>query len=210
VSRISVETEEFSGNFFADIFYKDTDSLVINVSGPFGINIGKMFVGKKRFIFLNHIANQFYSGAISDFNNQKFLQFPIKINELSDFFIGKDLINNMKIKKYAVKDDLFYIQGQNGYNNYNIWIDHRSGRIKKVEYIHENNVVLIKEYDKFALFDDLYFPQYIKLTIPNEKQSISIYYIRIKLNAEISSAKFAVKISDSARQINLNLKEMKE
>ncbi len=209
-SRVSIESEEFNGNFFAEIIFKDTDSLLINVSGPFGINIGKLFIGNNRFIFLNNFANQFYTGTLKKFENQNFLQFPININELSNLFIGKDFINNMKIINYSIEDDLFFIHGQNSQNNYNIWIDNKTGRTKKVEYIHNDIITLIKEYDKYAKFDGLYFPKYIKLTKPVEKQSISIYYNRLELNKEISASQFAVKINDSAKQINLNLQEMKE
>lgn len=209
-SRISIDTEEYSGNFFAEIVYKDSDSLLINVSGPFGINVGKMFIGNDRFIFLNNYANQFYTGSLTKFKNQNFLQFPININELSDLFIGKDFINNMKIIDYTVKDDLFFIHGKNSQNNYNIWIDNLTGRIKKVEYIYHDKITLIKEYDKYDKLNGLYFPKFIKLTKPLEKQSVSIYYDWLKLNEEISASQFAVKINDSARQINLNLQEMKE
>ena len=116
----------------------------------------------------------------------------------------------MKIINYSVVDDLFFIHGQNSHNNYNIWIDNKTGRIKKVEYIYKDNITLIKEYDKYDKYDGLYFPKYIKLTKPIEKQSVSIYYNRLKLNEEISASQFAVKINDSAKQINLNLQEMKE
>ena len=76
-SRISIDTEEFSGNFFADILYNENDSLLIDVSGPFGIGVGKMFLGKNRFIFLNQFTNQFYSGDTENFKNRNFLQFPL-------------------------------------------------------------------------------------------------------------------------------------
>jgi hypothetical protein len=209
-SRISIESEEVSGNFFASILYKKSDSLLINVSGPFGLNVGKIFIGKKRFIFLNNMANQFYTGTVTDFKDQKFLQFPVKITELSDFFVGKDLINNMKIIKYSVENDLFFIQGQNNSNIYNLWIDNNFGQIKKIEYLHDNTVILVKEYDKITKIGDLYFPKFIKLTRPNEKQSISIFYNRLKINQEISPSQFAVEISDTARQINLDLEEIEE
>jgi len=92
-SRISIDTKEFSGNFFAEILYNENDSLLINVSGPFGIDVGKMFLGKNRFIFYNQFSDQFYSGDTEDFKNRNFLQFPLKIHEISNFFTGKNHIS---------------------------------------------------------------------------------------------------------------------
>lgn len=209
-SRISIETTEYSGSFFADILYNNNDSLLIDISGPFGIGVGKMFLGKERFIFLNQFSNQFYSGETENFKNRNFLQFPLKIHEISNFFIGKELINNMKIINYDVHDDMYYIKGKNSEFNYNIWIDNFTGRIKKIEYINQDKIVLIKEYDKFFKYDDTYFPKHIKLSRPEEKQFVSVYYNKIVLNKEILPSEFMIKISDSARQIDLNLIELQE
>jgi uncharacterized protein DUF4292 len=209
-SRISIETSEFSGNFFADILYNENDSLLINVSGPFGIGVGKLFLGKNRFIFLNQFANQFYSGDTEGFKNRNFLQLPLKIHEMSNFFTGKELIKNMKILDYDVNDDMFYIKSKDSNFDYNIWIDSITGRIKKIEYLKQDKIVLIKEYDKFFKFDNTYFPKHIKLSRPEEKQVVSVYYNRIIINQKIMPSDFIIKISDTARQIDLNLIESAE
>ena len=204
------ETAEYSGTFFASILYNLNDSLLISVSGPFGIDVGKMFIGKKRFIFLNQFANQFYSGETEKFKNKNFLQFPLKIEEVSNFFVGKEVLHNMKILNYSIVEDQFFIQGKNGIFNYNIWIDHITGKIKKIEYLNEDKIFLVKEYEKFAKFNQMYFPKHIKLTRPEEKQVISVYYTQLTINEKILSSEFSVKISDSARQIDLNLIELEE
>jgi hypothetical protein len=61
--RISVDSEEFSGNFFANVYYIKEDSLLISVSGPFGVSAGTLFIGKERFIFYNQMTNKFYNGS---------------------------------------------------------------------------------------------------------------------------------------------------
>ncbi len=209
-SRISIESTEFSGSFFADILYNHNDSLLIDISGPFGIGVGKMFLGKERFIFLNQFSNQFYSGDTENFRNRNFLQFPLKIHEIPNFFTAKELITNMKILDYDVDDDMFFVHGKNGAFNFNIWIDNINGRIRKIEYLNQNKIVLVKEFDKFFKFNDIYFPKHIKLSRPEEKQVVSIFYNRITLNQKIMPSEFVIKISDSARQIDLNLIELEE
>jgi hypothetical protein len=209
-SRVSIETPEFSGNFFADILYNSNDSLLINVSGPFGIAVGKMFLGIDRFIFLNQFSNQFYSGDTKNFKNKNFLQFPLKIYEISNFFTGKEIISNMKILDYNIDGDMYFIKGKNGSINYNIWIDNVTGRIKKIEYLSEEKIILVKEYDKFFKFNNIYFPKHIKLSRPEEQQVVSVFYNRLILNQKILPSEFIIKISDSARQIDLNLIELEE
>ena len=53
--RVTVDSPEFSGHFFADVIFLVSDSLRIAVSGPFGIQAGTLFIGKERFIFYNQI-----------------------------------------------------------------------------------------------------------------------------------------------------------
>lgn len=207
-SRISIDTPEYSGSFFADVLYNDNDSILIDVSGPFGIDVGKMFLGKNRFIFFNQFSNQFYSGDTENFKNRNFLQFPLKIHEISNFFVGKETIKNMKILNYKVDGDLFFINGKNGSMSYNIWMDDLTGRIKKIEYLEGDKLILIKEYDKFFKINNAYFPKHIKLTRPIEKQIVSVFYNQLVLNQEILPEEFQLKISDTARQIDLNLIEL--
>jgi hypothetical protein len=105
---------------------------------------------------------------------------------------------------------MFFIHGKNGAFHYNIWIDNITGRFKKIEYLKQDKVVLVKEYDKFFKYDNTYFPKHIKLSRPVEKQVVSVYYNRIILNQKIIPSEFIIKISDTARQIDLNLIELEE
>ena len=82
-SRISIDTKEFSGNFFADILYNENDSLLINVSGPFGIDVGKMFLGKNRFIFYNQLRTYIFEKI---FRCSNILSRNIKVMNISLLF----------------------------------------------------------------------------------------------------------------------------
>ena len=107
--RISVDSEEFSGNFFASVYYTKNDSLLLSVSGPFGIQAGKLFVGNERFIFYNQMTNKFYNGSIKDFEDQNFFQFPLKLTELVHIFAAKERLPSMIIVDYSIDDGLCII-----------------------------------------------------------------------------------------------------
>ena len=89
-SRISVDSPDFSGTFFADILYLEPDSLLLSATGPFGIHAGKLFIGKERFIFHNQINNRFYNGSVAEFKDRTFFQFPLNLSELMHVFAGKE------------------------------------------------------------------------------------------------------------------------
>jgi hypothetical protein len=200
--RVSVESEEFNGNFFAQVYYVKTDSLLLSVSGPFGIQAGTLFIGKERFVFYNQLSNKFYNGTISDFENSMFFQFPLKLNELVNIFAGREEIPTMKINEYTIVDGAFLIRAQNGGIDYNIHVDNTTGHIIKTTAYKDNEVLYTKEYSSFIKKSDLYFPQKIRMIRPGENQAVSIYYTRVTLNEYIDPESFIVNIADHAEQIN--------
>lgn len=206
--RITVESEEFSGNFFASILYNEHDSLLIKIVGPLGINLGNLFIGKSRFVMYSQMSNQFYSGNIEDFANQNFLQFPLKISELKEFVIGNEPINNMKIEQFSVQDDMFYLNSFDGSLTYDIWIDNKIGKIRKINYQSGSEQLLQKQYDDFERVNDLFFPRQIRLLRPTRNQAVSIYYNSFVLNKKIEPDKFTINIPETAKQIDLFLEEM--
>lgn len=200
--RISVDSEEFSGNFFASIYYTQNDSLLLSVSGPFGIQAGTLFIGKERFIFYNQMTNKFYNGTIKDFEDQNFFQFPLKLNELVHIFAAKEKLPSMKITEYSLDDGSYLVEAQNGEDRYSIWIDNAIGRITKITKNIMGESITTNEYGNFLRSDDLYFPRKINMIRPEKKQAVSLFYTQITLNDKIEPEEFIVKISDNAEQMN--------
>ena len=207
-ARVTIESEEFNGNFFANIDCNDNDSLLLSIKGPFGIHAGTLFIGRDRFIIYNSITNKFYNGSKTDFENRNFLQFPLKISEIIPIFMGRDVISSMKINKYTIKDGMFFIIAHKNNSTYKIWINHTNGQIYKLEQYRDDTLQYIKEYGSFIRINHLYFPRKISIVRPNEKQAISIYYISVKVNEDIQQEKFIIDISDDAEQIDLSLEEL--
>ena len=200
--RISVDSEEFSGNFFASVNYTANDSLHISVSGPFGIQGGTLFVGRERFIFFNQITNKFYNGTIADFEDQNFFQVPLKLKELINIFAAKEKLSSMKIKEYKIEQDQYLIESSKQDDHYDIWIDPHVAHITRIEVNTQDENSFKREYSNFVRAADLYFPRKIDMIRAQKKQAVSIFYTQLTLNEEIEPSAFIVKITDTAEQIN--------
>ena len=200
--RISVDSEEFSGNFFASVRYTDTDSLFISVSGPFGIQGGTLFAGKDRFIFFNQMSNKFYTGTIADFEDKNFFQFPLKLKELINIFAAKEQLPTMKIKEYKTDGDLYFIASDRQPDQWQIWIDPYVAHITRIEVNKEDGSGFRREYSNFLKESDIYFPRKIDMIRPEQNEAVSIFYTNIVLNEPIEPSAFQVKVSDSAEQMN--------
>ena len=199
--RISVDSEEFSGNFFAEVYYIKGDSLLLSVTGPFGIKAGTLFLGKERFIFYNQLSNKFYNGSVKDFENQNFFQFPLRLKELINIFVAKENLPLLKIDQYEIENGSYIIRGHNTNDIYNITIDNIVGHIKNLVVEQNNKVIYKREYSSFFKSNNIFFPKKISMIKPIEKQAVSIYYTHLSLNDKIQSEKFIINIADHAEQI---------
>jgi hypothetical protein len=199
--RISVDSEEFSGNFFANVYYINEDSLLLSVSGPFGVQAGTLFIGKERFIFYNKMTNKFYNGSVTDFEDKNLFQFPLKMRELINIFAAKEDLPSMKIKDYIIDDGLYFISATNNNYEYKIWIDNSTGRIVKLSQHKDNQTMFVREYGDFVTSGNSHFPRKIKMVRPDKKQAVSVYYTHLSINEEIARDNFIINISDNAEQM---------
>ena len=204
-AHIVLDTPQYSGNFEAEILISGADSLLLSVNGPFGMDVGKVFIGRSRFIFYNQVNNQFYMGDKSIFAERNFLHFPLKINQLRDIFMAGDYFDVLKKDLYEIRDDQYYIEASNGNRQYKMWFSPYYLHINRIEYYEEDRLLYYKEYSQFKEINGIYFPMAIDFVRPREQQAVSIYYNNLQLNEPIDNGLFEIKISDSARQIDLSL-----
>jgi hypothetical protein len=199
--RISVDSEEFSGNFFANVYYIKNDSLLLSVSGPFGVQAGTLFIGKERFIFYNKMSNKFYNGSVKDFENKNLFQFPLKMKELINIFAAKENLPSMKIEDYKIDDGQYFINATNRNYAYKIWIDNSTGRISKISQHQDDQTLFVREYGDYMSAGNSYFPRKITMVRPEQKQAVSVYYTHLSINEEIDRDNFIINISENAEQL---------
>jgi len=203
--RITVDTPQYSGNFNAEVFLSANDSLLVSVSGPLGMNVGKVFLAPKRFIFYNQIMNQFYAGPVARFSDNNFMQFPLKIHQLRDIFAARDVFNVLKREDFEILEDSYYIEASNGHMHYKIWFEPEYRLIQKIEYYDQERLLYYKEYNQIKIINGVPFPMAINFVRPSEKEGLAIFFNNIKINELIEPGFFEIKISDQAKQIDLSL-----
>ncbi|MCB0283056.1 MAG: DUF4292 domain-containing protein [Calditrichae bacterium] len=203
--RITLDTPQYSGNFDASILVNEPDSMLITVTGPFGMHLGKLHVTKNRFIFYNQVMNQFYKGSKEDFKGKNFLQFPLEISQIKDVFIARDRFEVLQKKNFEIRDNQYYLEAESGKFNYNIWFEPEHLMITRIEYLMDGQIEFYKEYDNFREVNGIYFPHHLNFVRPEQKQGLSVFVSSIEINGKINPDAYKIKVSDSATQIDLTL-----
>jgi len=204
-TRITLDTPAFSGNFFADVVHQKPDSLLVTVQGAFGMQIGKVFLAHRRFIFYNQIANQFFKGNKSDFEGRNFLQFPIEISRLGDVFIANDNFDILRMKSFSIRDNAYYLEAEDGSITYHIWFAAASKMITKIEYYKEGNLLFRKEYKEWREEDGVLFPHLVNFVKPQSTEGLSVFFTTLSFNKPIKREAFTIKIPADAKQTTLSL-----
>ncbi len=204
-ARITLDSPQYSGNFNADILVSGPDSLLITITGPMGIRVGKVFITANRFVFYNQVMNQFITGTQQDFEDTNFLQFPLEIGQLRSVFAAQDAFEILKEEKFERTKDGFYVEALNGDLNYHLWFEPEYLHIKKIEYYDNRQLLFYKEYDRFEETDGIVFPRSINFVRPEDKQGLAVFFTELSINQPIAPERFLIKISDNAKQIDLSL-----
>jgi hypothetical protein len=204
-TRITLDSPNYSGKFDAKILMGGEDSLLITVTGPFGMRLGKVFISQNRFLFYNQLMNQFYTGSKHDFQGRNFLQFPMEISQVRNVFIAQDKFDVLKMETYEIRDNQYFLKAVNGNLAYNIWFDPQHMLINKIEYYQNGLLIFYKEYRNFRKVNNTIFPHLINFVRPDNSEGLSIYFTSLNLNRPLEKEAFNIKISDTADQIDLSI-----
>jgi hypothetical protein len=80
--KMDAALESKSYNFSYKMVIGHNDSLEMEVIGPFGVSMGKLFADEKNFTFLNSFENRIYKGKSSQENFKRAFRIMISIKEL--------------------------------------------------------------------------------------------------------------------------------
>ena len=138
-ARITVESPDYAMSFDAQMIYAAPDTLFIKAEGPFGIDVGKIFIGRRRFILYNQFNNQFFSASLEDEYFNTFLQTNLSFKQIKGAFIGYSLLPE-NIKLVDEKNGVFTALVNS--NKWQYIVDIETGLLQKFEIIMNNPTII--------------------------------------------------------------------
>jgi hypothetical protein len=200
---ISIESRDFSnsGNFTMDM--RHPDSLIVRLRGPFGINVGTVFLSHRDFVFYNSMANEVIIGEPRNDILRSFLRMDVGVHDIMDMFLGssRQLFDEpRRPDEYTIDGDqyLLVFRSRDGIRRY--WIDPYYKAVSRIMYSSADGKPLYEErYDRFTEIDGIVMARSIRVVSHQERASFSVSYTRVDLNTEDLS--FSYSIPSSAKVI---------
>lgn len=195
---ISLESPSMAMNFTVEMLYAAPDTLFIQAEGPFGIDVGKFFIGRQRFIIYNQFNNTFITGSLDDKFTSTFLETHLSLREIKNAFIGYS----------PLPPQLQLVDQQHGIfaapvndKKYRYQVNPASGYLESLEIIRENQVLLKEEFKNYTLVEDVIIPRLTRITLPQKKEMVAIYHKNIKINSKIQRDYYAIVIGPKVKQL---------
>ena len=200
-ARISVESPEGAMSFDINVIYVAPDTLFMSAEGPFGIDLGKIFMGKNRFIIYNQFNNQFFSGELDEDYYNTFLQTDLSLKQIKNAFLGYvPLPDNLKL----VDQQHGIFAAMVGDQKWRITVDRKSGTLQSLEISQDNQTILKEELQEYRSIDGIIFPKFIRLTVPDKKEMVAIFYKNFKINETVNKDLYHIEIGPKTKQLIIN------
>jgi hypothetical protein len=200
-ARISLESAQLATNFNVNLIYSAPDTLFVQAEGPFGLDIGKIFIGRERFILYNQFNNQFLSGSLDDEYYNTFLETELTFREIRNGFIGyTQLPENLLLAEERHGIFLAAVDGK----KWRFTVNVETGTLKTFEIIENDQVIFRQELLSYIESEGIVFPRFIRMILPHKKEMVAIYHKNIKINQAIDKQSYSIEVGPKTKQLIIN------
>jgi len=201
-ARVIIELPGKGYNGFSNIFMKLPDSVYVKTEAILGIDIGGLFLDQHFFAAYAPRDNILYYGEAESLDLRDFLEIEIDTDELIEVFTGLNQIVVNETSKLIFAGGKFVITTQLDQQSLIYEVDPDKYIVTKSQVVDaEGKTILVKEYRRLRKTKGLVLPQIIKLTRPQARERITVYYTNQKINKKIAAENFRIKPAKNAKKV---------
>jgi outer membrane lipoprotein-sorting protein len=203
-AKMIVETPESAYSATSNITIKKPDSLCIKIEAALGIDVGWLLVDRRSFVLYTPRENRWYAGSTDSLKRNNLIAFEMTFERLLRAMAGMELVQDIERAVIRRDDSKIVVMGLNGEYFHKYWLDPYKGVITRAEVRdRKNRLIMLQEFERFVELAGVRIPRTIRMQRPSEKESMTLFYTRLKINGRLSKKDFALKIPESAEKIEL-------
>ena len=192
---VTFDSPEIAGTASFDLTMKKPDSLLVRFEGPFGIDVGTLFLSRSKYMAYNSLENVIITGRPDSGSLRSVIPFDLTYDEILNAFAGMVTLPDapQEVLAYAVEDDRFYLSLQNGAHQCDYWIDPEHQLVTMYQMKDSQGRVLLEAQTSGVLEQDgVSAPRRIRVSFPEQQRRISISYSSLALNVADPSFEFSI------------------
>ncbi|RPH35789.1 DUF4292 domain-containing protein [bacterium] len=192
---ISFESPETAGSASFDLSLRKPDSLLIAFEGPFGIDVGTLFLSRSLFVMYNSMENHVITGVPTARAIRSVVPFDLTYEQILNAFTGTFPIAEKETTplSYVVDTDQFRLVYACGRDSCSYWIDPADLMVRR--YLREDSRghVLMEATTSGTIEDQgARIPRRVVVSFPGENRRGTIHFSRAELNPPSVSFDFMI------------------
>jgi outer membrane lipoprotein-sorting protein len=111
---ITIETPESANNARFEVKIKKPDSLLIELTGPFGISVGTLMLSRQSYIFYNSLENRVQRGSSGINSLKPIVNLDFSFDDVINLFTGSFLYSSIDFSKanLEIRENQFSLKDQ--------------------------------------------------------------------------------------------------
>ena len=132
---VSFESAQLAGSASFELSMKKPDSLLVIFEGPFGIDLGTLFLSRQKYVMYNSMENRVITGVPTTRAIRSVIPFDLTYEEILSVFSGDFPIpsDSVGLISYKVNDDHFLLSFSCGKSKCTYWVDPAYLRVSRYE-----------------------------------------------------------------------------
>ncbi len=191
---LSFESPEMAGTASFTSSLRRPDSLLVFLEGPFGINVGTLFLSKERYIVYNSLENRVMTGVPSSQAIRTVIPFDLTFDQIINAFAGVFTFPPAaSAGTLAVDGDQFLLSYPCGSSVCSYWIDPTYLLVTRFEQRGTDGEVIVEANCSSPVEEgDAVSAQRIVVKFPQDQKRLSISYSSLSLNVIDPSFVFSI------------------
>jgi hypothetical protein len=198
---VSFEGPGIGGSAFFSLTLKKPDSLLIKFEGPFGLDVGFLFLCRSHYVMFNRMENVVYTGDPADGGIRSAIPFELSVDDVLDAFTGAFRFPaGATPSRYLVDEERFLLSYIMPRDTQSFWVDPVTALVTKYTRMGER-LSLFAETSRPKELDGMTMPREITLSFPSEGKQLAVYYDDLTLNPSTLSFQYAVPRTAQTRSL---------
>jgi hypothetical protein len=192
---VTFESPEFGGTAAFELSLRKPDSLLVLLEGPFGIDVGTLFLSSEHYVAYNAQENLVVTGVPHGSTIRSIIPFDLSFDEIVGAFAGSFEIRFQErdIRTYTIDNASFLLVLSCGSHTCSYWIDNSFLQVTRYE-VHDNNGALILQASVSSFMEDgdASVPKRITIWFPGQDKQIAVLYSSLTINPRTLSFTYSV------------------
>lgn len=181
---VTIESPEQSGSSSFRLNLKKPDSILVNLSGPFGIRFGALSFSRDRFVFYNYQDNYAFVGKSDGSTLHAMFNIRMNFDEVMRAFTGEFIAPGTAAPdSFSTDGESYVLTYRRGSGKTEYRVDGQDHFVRSYREIDDaGRATLTAIASEPEESDGRIFPRLVRVIFPTERRSISVAYSGIQAN----------------------------